>query len=244
MLKSILKSKPVPRFIDYGDRCMLAGDTREFRKRAFGDTYKQVLERVSGIPVGKVLDIGAGEGFLSLCLHKMGHSVIACDVNKEQFKTNEVAFIEFDMINYAESHTVFPDESFDYIIVVEVLEHMENPRGLMREISRILRPGGFTVISTPNIHTLQSRIMFLFLGEWMSFRDNPSRLKDESGFDGHITPIPYWLLKSFASDVGLKYKTEHFSYGGLPAIPWLKLPRNRLFGRSMIVTLEKVDIDL
>ena len=116
---------------------------------------------------------------------------------------------------------------------------MENPRGLLREISRILRPGGVTIISTPNIHTLQSRFMFMLFGEWMSFRNNPSRIKDESGYDGHISPIPYWLLKSFALDVGLQYKAEHFSYGGLPALPWLKLPRNRIFGRSLILTLEK-----
>jgi len=239
MQASIKKSNSVPEFIDHDNKCTLVGDSREFRKRAFGDTYKQVLGRVSGVPIGKVLDIGAGEGFTSLSLEKMGHSVVACDINIEQFKAKEIAFAKVDLTNKKESSAAFQDGSFDYIIAVEVIEHMENPRGLLREISRILRPGGVSIISTPNIHALQSRIMFMLFGEWMSFRNNPSRLKDESGHDGHISPIPYWLLKSFALDVGLHYKAEHFSYGGLPSLPWLKLPRNRIFGRSLIVTLKK-----
>jgi ubiquinone/menaquinone biosynthesis C-methylase UbiE len=55
----------------------------------------------------------------------------------------------------------FPDTSFDTIICSEVLEHMEVPSVLIREIERLLKPGGLACITVPNelVNTL-ARIVF------------------------------------------------------------------------------------
>jgi SAM-dependent methyltransferase len=50
------------------------------------------------------------------------------------------------------------DEVFDAVICLEVLEHIKNPRNLLDEIRRSLRPNGYLVVSTPNSHMPTWRI--------------------------------------------------------------------------------------
>ena len=43
----------------------------------------------------------------------------------------------------------FPDESFDTVLAVEVFEHLEDPLGAVRECARVLRPGGYLILTVP-----------------------------------------------------------------------------------------------
>jgi ubiquinone/menaquinone biosynthesis C-methylase UbiE len=47
----------------------------------------------------------------------------------------------------------YPDESFDYIICLEVIEHVDNPMALCREIGRVLRKGGRLICPLPIFST-------------------------------------------------------------------------------------------
>jgi SAM-dependent methyltransferase len=55
----------------------------------------------------------------------------------------------------------FPDASFDVVAAGELLEHLRDPRRLVTEIRRVLRPGGTFVASVPNAYRLKRRLMFL-----------------------------------------------------------------------------------
>ncbi|HEY5624516.1 MAG TPA: methyltransferase domain-containing protein [Gammaproteobacteria bacterium] len=57
----------------------------------------------------------------------------------------------------------------DVALAIEVVEHIDGHETLFREISRVLRPGGIFLFSTPNILSLKSRVMFLFTGYAYSF---------------------------------------------------------------------------
>ena len=50
--------------------------------------------------------------------------------------------------------SVYKDKSFDVVTATEVIEHLENPRLFLRDINRVLKPGGLCVLSTPNILNL------------------------------------------------------------------------------------------
>jgi 2-polyprenyl-3-methyl-5-hydroxy-6-metoxy-1,4-benzoquinol methylase len=58
----------------------------------------------------------------------------------------------------------YPDASFDVVYSTEVIEHLESHRTFISESARVLRPGGWLVMTTPNLHRLLSRIHFAISG--------------------------------------------------------------------------------
>jgi SAM-dependent methyltransferase len=57
-----------------------------------------------------------------------------------------------------------PDKSFDVVVSVEGIEHLENPHLFLREVNRVLKDGGALILTTPNIVSLRSRVRFLGSG--------------------------------------------------------------------------------
>src|SRR5260370_32500224 len=70
----------------------------------------------------------------------------------------------------------FEDATFDVAMAVEILEHLENPRSFLRELARVLKPGGRAIVSTPNLTSLLSRVLFAACGQWDLFFNHPWRL--------------------------------------------------------------------
>jgi SAM-dependent methyltransferase len=58
----------------------------------------------------------------------------------------------------------FKSGTFDAVNLIEVIEHIEHQAQLIREIGRVLKPGGVVLVSTPNILNMFSRVRFLFTG--------------------------------------------------------------------------------
>lgn len=113
-----------------------------------------------------VLDAGAGHGGLSARVHALGFRVQACDFAPELFLAKDVEFRQSDLTE----RLPFDDGSFDYVIAVEVLEHLPDHVAFFRECARVLRPGGRLLLSTPNVVSLKSRLRFLLTGFFYSFQ--------------------------------------------------------------------------
>jgi SAM-dependent methyltransferase len=130
----------------------------------------------------KVLDLGAGHGALTKKLYEMGYEISACDLFPEFFEFSEIKCVKVDVTR----EFPFPDNSFDLVIAVEVSEHILDHEMFFSELSRILKPGGRFLLSTPNILSLKSRLRFLFRGFFYSF--NPL---DKDNYDGlqHVASL-------------------------------------------------------
>jgi SAM-dependent methyltransferase len=216
--------------------------------RAYADTHAVALDLMtraytlpSGerrMPRGPVLDLGAGRGELSRELDKMGCTVTAVERYTPQFEAR-ASLVDADL----NLRWPFEDESFDAAMGIEVLEHLENPRFFFRELSRVLRPGGLAVVSTPNLTSVLSRLLFVSCGQWDLFFNHPWRLRDPYSADveGHITPLPRWLMYHHARDSGLEVRAHAYSRGYLPGVPWRlnPLPSNGAFGRVLLALLRK-----
>jgi 2-polyprenyl-3-methyl-5-hydroxy-6-metoxy-1,4-benzoquinol methylase len=103
----------------------------------------------------RVLDIGCGRGILLRKLHALGCDCTGTEIPEYSFPESE-RDIHFVNGHLAEIH--FEAESFDAITIWNVLEHTSDPAATIREIARILKPGGVFAVAVPNFGSLQRRI--------------------------------------------------------------------------------------
>lgn len=117
-------------------------------------------EHVGG-PGKRVLDLGCRYGALT-AFYADGNEVVGLDIDREALAlAGSRLGIETRWADLDEP-LEFPDESFDVVVIGEVLEHIRNPALLVDEAARVLRPGGRIVGSTPNGFRLKNRLAFLF----------------------------------------------------------------------------------
>jgi SAM-dependent methyltransferase len=212
----------VPRkdFIEYGG-C-------KFHKRADGDAYELALRAMTDLPGSHVLDLGAGAGLTSARMADAGYQVRAFDIAPEQFVPQNITVQRADLNQPIEAE----DGCAHGVLALEVLEHLENPSRFVREVGRLLVPGGVAVFSTPNIVSWKSKLRFLFSNEFELFF--ASRVRDafstEAG--GHISPLLPWMLDFFFEQAGLV--RERVTY--TRSIFGLRSPR---LGTCMIVRARK-----
>lgn len=131
----------------------------------------------------RAVDLGAGTGALALRLRELGWDVVAADCNPAGYHAG-IPFVEIDF-NQQDFASKLGPGRFSLITSVEVIEHVENPIGFLRNMGRLLRSDGVAVLTTPNVDSTPARIKFLFRGT--------IRMMDAHSEKTHITPI-FWDL--------------------------------------------------
>jgi methionine biosynthesis protein MetW len=113
-----------------------------------------------GGPGRRVLDLGCRYGALT-AFYVDGNDVVGVDIDREALEAaGERLGIETHWADLDEP-LAFEDESFDVVVIGEVLEHIREPQRLLDEARRVLRAGGTLVGSTPNGFRLKNRLRFL-----------------------------------------------------------------------------------
>jgi len=137
---------------------------------------------------GKMLDVGCSTGVFLEGMERWGWQVQGVEMNSE---VAEYARQRFDLQIFPgtleDAH--FPTGNFDLVTLWDVLEHVYDPKSTLKEIFRILRPGGWLVMSLPDPDCIEAKIF----GAYWSGLDMPrhfhvfnrkvlTRLLDETGF--------------------------------------------------------------
>ncbi|MFB9274568.1 class I SAM-dependent methyltransferase [Cohnella cellulosilytica] len=176
---------------------------------------REVIRREPPTHQPKILDLGAGEGALSQRLHDLGYSVIAADMDESNYKCENAYFHKIDFNNTEEilQFTTQYTDYFDVVLGIEVIEHVENPWEYIRLLKKMVRPGGTIIVTTPNITSWLSRLIFLLSGQFHQFHD-----KDLSY--GHIAPITKWELEVILRKENLE--DIFFQPGGYLPLIWVQ----------------------
>jgi SAM-dependent methyltransferase len=175
------------------------------------------LERLRIGPGDFVLDAGCGEGRHCFGCLERGARVVGLDLDFESLRLASRALrrraTELDSFGHMNQGDAFflpyRDETFDRAICSEVMEHVHDYRGALRELWRILKPGGRLAVTVP---TLTSENLYLRLGD--EYFESPgghirifkprdlARAMADVGFAtlgagfAHGFHTPYWVLRS------------------------------------------------
>ncbi len=204
-----------------------AGGAGERRYQVPANIHLALLSKAREIGLsGDVLDFGAGTGELTARLAASGLMLrlTAIDLLPPPAVNGQaVTWLQADL----NGPVPLPAESFDAIVSAEVIEHLENPRAVFREFNRLLRPGGYLLLTTPNQESLRSLASLALRGHFVDFLD--------SSYPAHITALVRRDFERIAAETGFEAPT--FSYTatgavpGLPRFTWQDLSFGRLRGR-------------
>src|SRR6218665_860995 len=90
-------------------------------------------------------------------------------------------------LNQPDFETKIP-RLYDAVTALEIIEHIENPWKLIRDVAAVLKPGGILVLSTPNIASFPSRLRFFLRGTFIAFERGDLK-------HGHISAMPYFQME-------------------------------------------------
>ena len=214
--------KPVNNAIydTYGTRWYEADDDPVALLRAESKTkspwiIQKIQEHGFMKPESKVLDVGCGAGFLSNELAKQNLDVTGVDLSPESIKvagqydeTKKVKYLTADAYKLP-----FADGSFDVLTALDFLEHVDRPNDVIKEFSRVLKPGGLFIFHTFNRNRLAHLVIIKFV-EWFvknTPKDmhvihlfiKPSELEDYCR-QAQLTPGPMIGIKPVFSSFTLK----------------------------------------
>jgi SAM-dependent methyltransferase len=138
----------------------------ELQLLALGDAgfweMEKQLFKAAGKP--KVLDIGCATGTLLAELRDRGWNCTGLEIcEPEASYARRERGLDVRSLPLGKNH--FPDNSFNAVLASHLIEHVNNPAGLVSEAYRILAPGGVFIVTTPNIGGFQAK---LFRGRWRS----------------------------------------------------------------------------
>ena len=105
----------------------------------------------------RVLDIGTSQGIVPILLGREGFEVVGVDIQVDRIdyaredlaRESEGTQERVEFLVGEGASLDFPDESFDAIVLGEVLEHLAQPQRVLAEVARLLRPQGRLVLTTP-----------------------------------------------------------------------------------------------
>ena len=132
---------------------------------------KTILKVIN--PVGlKILEVGAGTGRDSVNLAKLGAEVTVLDFSESSLRIigslkDRYCLDNLKIVNGDALSTPFDDKTFDLVFRQGLLEHFREPKKLLKEQYRIIRPGGYCLCDVPqtfHIYTVMKKILIALNG--------------------------------------------------------------------------------
>ena len=135
----------------------------------------------------KILELGSGLGYLTYALRKEKFNIKGLDISQEAVNKANSYFGEHyicqDLFDYSKTHL----ETYDVVILTEVIEHIESPIEFIDAITKILKPNGKIILTTPNRTLMTPDIIW----------------------DSDLPPVHHWWF----SENSMKYISKKLNLG-------------------------------
>ena len=226
-------------------------------------------------PVGpgdRVLDMGCGGGRHAFALYRRGAHVTALDMDAAELEDVSAMFAamaqEGEAPEGASAAAVrgtayglpFADATFDRVVCSEVLEHLHEDSRAMRELTRVLKPGGLMAVTVPRwgpelvcwalssaYHEAEGGHVRIYRGSELTRRLEAAGLQPVGGHHTHALHAPYWWLKcavGVTDGDNPAVKAYHrLLVWDMMKKPWLTQAAEKLLdpliGKSLVVYLRK-----
>jgi SAM-dependent methyltransferase len=159
----------------------------------------EVLKRAVGRD-DRLLDFGCGNATtVAPHLQELSGTYVGVDVSEVAVESARKRGLDARRIEPGEE-LPFPDGHFGTVVCFEVLEHLVEPRRAAQELFRVLRPGGFLVVSVPNVAYWVRRLEHALLGRWNPYGDPLS--VEQPWRDPHLRFFTIRALERFLSAAG------------------------------------------
>ena len=187
--------------------------------------YKTVIRLIPNLNGKKVLEIGAGRGDFSIWLAKnfedsfitgtdFSHAAIDIAITKINGSLPNLTF----QVENAEALS-FDNETFDYIISCETMEHVFHPKLMANEMNRVLKKDGAFILTTENYF---NGMFLMWVKAWITHKPFDSG----SGIQPHENFFTFFHIKSYFKKAGLRLthtESNHFQFLLLPGVAPSKL---------------------
>ena len=163
-----------------------------------------------------LLDVGCGRADFSPLARERSQRYVGVDVVRH---AGFPADLELVLVDLESGRVPLADGFADVVVCAETIEHVENPRALARELVRLVRPGGWVFITTPNQLSLASLLCLLGRGEFQAFQEIPG------SYPAHLSALLEIDLVRIARECGLADIEIRYSGSGrvpLTAHHWPK----------------------
>ncbi|PCI30383.1 hypothetical protein COB55_00240 [Candidatus Wolfebacteria bacterium] len=175
---------------------------------------------------GNVLDVGCGDGLLlDMFKNNMSEGV---DISEEGIKKCTAKGIKTSLCDFSKDPLPFSENEFDYVIMLDVLEHLYSPEYLLREAHRVSKK--YIVISVPNFSSLPARVQTL-LGR-VPENNTPHK--------GHIYWFNLVVLKRILKENG--FKIVEMKMNTFWGLNFLVKMFPSLFALSFVFRAEKINL--
>jgi len=167
----------------------------------------------------RLLDIGCWDGLFLEKIRMAGlyQELTGIDIVESGIKLVREKGFDAKMVDLNAGVLPFPDNHFDAVTILAVIEHIFEPFSIVREIRRILKPGGILIIDVPNVASLTNRIRIL-IGRI------PITSNDQGWDGGYLHYFTKHALDQFLKNEGFEILVRKTT-GGFPQLRewWISL---------------------
>jgi 2-polyprenyl-3-methyl-5-hydroxy-6-metoxy-1,4-benzoquinol methylase len=212
------------------------------RARASAGASSHVLYRLVASVIqkrhpfgGTLLDVGCGCGALWGFVRGQVQTYLGVDAVRYDGLPDACTFHQADLET---TPVPLPDEIADVVVAIETIEHLENPRAFVRELTRLTKWGGLIVLTTPNQLSLLSKMTFLLRSQFNAFQEAPGL------YPAHRTALLEIDLLRLARECRLQeVQIRYTNHGRIPGTrrhwpAWLGL-RGRAFSDNVLASAKK-----